>query len=1045
MSLTEISIKRPLLIITAFVALILFGVIGYNNLNYNLLPSFSAGVINIQTVYPGASPDEIQTKVTKPIEDAISTVEGIDIITSSSLQNASSIVVVLKSGVDDILAQQDIERKINQIKSTLPTDVNDPIVNRFSTDNIAILNISATAKLSDADLYQLIDKEIKPKLSNQKGVGQINIIGGQPKEIKILLNNDMLQAYKLSPKQVYQIIALNNISFPAGDVESLNERLAISLDANFSDIKTLPNIVIRDNGQGSRILLSDVATIGEAQGEISTLNRINGVQGIGIQIFKTNDANAVEVSKLVKEELANLKTTYSSSGFDYQIASDQSVYTLNSADSVIHDLLLSILIVGFVMLLFLHSIRSSFFVLIALPSAMIPTFIIMYILGYSLNLMTLMALSLVVGILVDDSIVVLENIFRHLEMGKTKEQAALDGRNEIGFTAVAITLVDVVVFLPMAFAGGLIGHILEEFAVVVVVSTLMSLLVAFTLTPLLAAKFAKLTHLTNSNLWGRIILGFEQVLNSVKEGYGKLLRWVLSNKRYLLILVVSLLVAAISLVPNGFIGASFAGSSDRGELTIQLETQADMPLYQTNLLVKQAEKFLLSKPEVKRIYTLVGTQTGAKGNASNLAEISVSLVDKNERKLNTDMFGVFARNEIEKIPGLQATSLPTGITGNVSSPIQLVVKGLNIDSVYKASVAVKNAMTKTAGTDYIRFSTKGAIKQIKVSPNRDKISDLGLTLPDVAQSIQLAFSGNNTIEFSEGEDTYNIEVALKNSDKQDLDAIKNLSITSTKGEIYKLSQVATVETVLSQNILERTNRQNSITISSAAVGRPSGDIVTDIKTEISKLKLPQGVEITFQGEAKNQGDAFSSLGFALLIGVVLVYMIMVALYESLVYPFVVIFSIPVALIGALLALALTMNQLTIFSIIGMIMLLGLVTKNGILIVDFANQLKNEGRNVTEALIEAGKERLRPIIMTTFAMVLGMLPLALSSSSGSEFKNGMAWVLIGGLLSSFLLTLFLVPTVYLIVDKIQNKISGKKKMKAEKKRTNEALTAEITLN
>lgn len=1029
MSITEISIKRPLLISTVFIALILFGVISYLDLNYNLLPSFSAGVLNVQTTYPGASPDEIESSITKPIEDVISTVEGVNIITSTSMQNVSSIKIELKSGVSDVAAQQDVERKVSQIKAFLPDDANEPVVNRYSTDQFAILNLTVTAKISDKELFDLINKDIKPQISNVKGVGQINIIGGQEREIEIKLLNDKLQAYKLSPKQVFQVITSSNKSYPAGNITNQDVNLSLKIEASLSNLSTLSQLVIKDTGFGSKVLLSDVAVISDAQQKITTLNRNNGKSGIGIQIFKTNDANAVEVSKEVKDKLKTIKTTYANKKFDYQIASDQSIYTLASADAVIHDLFLAILIVGFVMLLFLHSLRSSLFVLIAIPSAMIPTFIVMSVMGFSLNLMTLLGLSLVVGILVDDSIVVLENIFRHLEMGKNKIQAALDGRAEIGFTAVAITLVDVVVFLPMAFTGGLIGNILKEFSIVVVVSTLMSLMVAFTLTPMLASRFAKLEHLTKTTLWGRFIIAFESFLDKIKDSYGEMLHWVLFHKRYLLLLVIALLVGSIALIPKGFIGASFAGTSDRGEMSIKLEMEATSPIYQTNLALKQAEEMVLKHPEVVNAYSLIGTQSSGVGLGAangNQGEIAVTLVNKKDRNITTDQFGTMIRDEIEKIPGLQATVIPTNITGSTNSPIQIVVKGSKSEEVYQSAVKIKDIVIQTAGTDYVRFSTKGVKKQIQIQPDRDMLARMGLTMPDVNQSIQLAFSGNNKTDFTEGGETYGIQVSLDNSNKQSIDDVKNLALSNNKGELVRLYQVAYVKEVVGQTILQRTNRQNSITITSSAVGRPSGNIVADIQKRLAKIQLPAGIEVQYQGDAQNQSDAFDSLGFALLLAILLVYMVMVSLYESMIYPFVVIFSVPVALIGALLVIALTMNQLTIFTIIGMIMLLGLVTKNGILIVDFANHLKAEGKDVIEALIEAGIERLRPIIMTTFAMILGMLPLALSTSEGSEFKNGMAWAIIGGLTSSFLLTLFLVPTVYLIVDKIQARFSKNSK-------------------
>jgi HAE1 family hydrophobic/amphiphilic exporter-1 len=1031
MSITELSVKRPLLITIAFLALILFGVISYFNLNYELLPNFDAGVISINTTYPGASAEDIKNNITKPIEDAVSTIEGIDMVTSKSMENASSIIIRLKSGVNDVTAQQDVERNINQIKSTLPTNANDPVVNRFSTDQFPVLNLSVSAKTSEATLYQLLHDNILPELTNVQGVGQISLIGGDPREISVNLNNTALNAYHIPASQVYQMLLANTTAFPGGAIKTNHQQLSITVDADMAKVNTIRNMVLREDADGSRVLLKDVADITDGQEEIATINRMNGKEDIGLQVFKTNDANAVNVSKGVKQKLADIKKEYASYGFDYQIASDQSVYTLASAHAVVDDLMMAVLIVGFVMLMFLHSARSSMFVLVAIPSAMIPTFILMELFGFSLNLMTLTALSLVVGILVDDSIVILENIFRHLEMGKNKVQAALDGRSEIGFTAVAITMVDLVVFLPMALTGGLIGNIVRQFALVVVFSTLMSLFVSFTLTPMLASRFGKLIKPNMHTLWGRINNGFERILNEVKQFYAGILLWTLHHKRYLIILVVVLIIASISLIPTGFIGASFLGTSDRGELCLKLETSADMPLYQTNLLVKQAEAILLKHPEVVNEYALVGTQTGVMGNVSNtnLAEIDVSLVDKTKRHISTDNFGVMVRNEIEKIPGIQVTVIPTSITGSTNSPIQIVVKGADIDSVTKAANTIKEVMMRTPGTDYIQFSTKTDTRQIRITPDRQEMTSMGFTVQDIATAVNLSFSGNDKIDLKEKNDDYGINIELTPLNKQSVADVQHLMLVSKSGESVMLSQVASVQEVILPSVLERTDRLPSITITSSAVGRPSGTIVADIQNNLKSVTLPSNVSVDYRGDAKNQKDAFSSLGFALLIAIILVYMIMVALYESLVYPFVVIFSVPVATIGAFLALALTMNQLTIVTIIGMIMLLGLVTKNGILIVDFANHLKTKGTPVIEALLEAGKERFRPIIMTTFAMILGMLPLALSNSSGSEIKNGMAWVLIGGLTSSFLFTLLLVPSVYLIVEEIKQHFLQKKEKRS----------------
>ncbi|MEI6946750.1 efflux RND transporter permease subunit [Paraflavisolibacter sp. H34] len=1026
MSITELSIKRPLLITVIFVTLVLFGWISYKNLDYNLLPKFEANVISVQTVYRGASSDEVQNSVTKKVEEAISAIEGVDNISSSSQEGLSMVTVQLTSNASVTNAQRDAERKINEIKSQLPEDADDPVVRKFNTDELPVLRVSATSKLSEPELYNLVDNQIKPLLQNVEGVGMVTLIGGNERQIQVTLDNDKLQAYGISSAQVNSMVANSNSSYPAGSVETQGTRFSIRLDAKTAKVEELRNLIIREATDGSRVLLRDVAVVTDGQTEPSTINRINGQPGIGIQISKQADANAVKVSQGVKEKLEGLKTQYASSGFDYQIAADQSVYTLASADAVTHDLFLAVFIVGLVMLFFLHSLRSSLFVLVAIPSAMLPTFILMNVFGFSLNLMTLMGLSLVVGILVDDSIVVLENIYRHMEMGKDKRRASLEGRNEIGFTAMAITLVDVVVFVPLALAGGLIGNILREFSLVVVFSTLMSLFVSFTLTPLLASRWGKLEVLSKKSLWGNLNLKFEAFLDSLKEGYGSILTWALGHKRYILGGVLVLLFGSFALIPAGFIGSAFAGNGDRGEFTIKMEMAAQTPLYQTNQAVKQTENLLLAKPEVVKVFSSVGTQSGQMGTGSatsNLAELTVTLVDKKDRKVSTDDFSSLIRDEISKIPGVKISVFPTGLVGAGQAPIQIAVKGTNRDSIWKGAQQLRSIVQATPGTDYVEFSTKSPKTEIAIELDRERVSLKGLSIPEVGAAVQLAFRGNDQTKFKEGGEEYPINLTLEKSDRQNAESVRALTLRNSKGAIVRLGEVAEVKEVQGQAVLERSDRLNTIKVSSAAVGRPSGTIVADIQKKLTTVKMPQGVVLDFQGDAKNQKEAFGSLGLAMLLGIVLVYLIMVALYESVVYPFVVLFSIPVAIIGALLALALSMESLTIFAIVGLIMLLGLVAKNGILIVDFTNQLKAEGKELKEALIEAGKERLRPILMTTIAMIVGMLPIALASGAGAEVKNGMAWVIIGGLSSSLLLTLVLVPSMYMIIEKAKNKVNG----------------------
>ena len=1030
MSITETAIKRPLLITVIFVTLILFGFVSYKQLNYNLLPKFEANVVMVQTSYRGASPEEIQNTLTKPLEDAVSAIEGVDKISSTSMEGVSAITVTLKSGTNVNEAQRDAERRIDQVRSTLPDDADDPVVRRFSTDEMPILNMSVNSNLPAGEMYDLLDDRVVPMLSNVSGVGSVTLVGAQQREIQVVMDNDKLKAYGLSAGRVAQAVAANSSTFPAGNVQSADDRLSINLEARAGSVDELRNTVVRENIDGSRILLKDIASVTDGLAEATTYNRINGQPGIGLLVVKQSDANAVEVSKGVKARMVQLKTELADTGFDYAIASDQSQYTLSSANAVMFDLVLAVFIVGLVMLLFLHSLRSSLFVLVALPSAMIPTFIAMYVFGFSLNLMTLMALSLVVGILVDDSIVVLENIYRHLEMGKTRWSAALDGRNEIGFTAMAITLVDVVVFLPLALSGGMIGNILREFSLVVVFSTLMSLVVAFTITPLLASRWGKLEHPNKNTWWGRFSLAFEAAVTGLQSWYGHLLEKALRRKRYVIGLVAVLIIASIALIPAGFVGATFIPQSDRGEFLVQLETASQTAIGVTDQLTQQAERIILRHPEVVNVFTNVGTQSGQMGGGAgssnaNLSEINVKLVNKKQRAMSTEQFGTMVRDELSAIPGLKVTVTQTSITGSAQTPIQIAVKGVDMDSLWKAARIVKDVTERTAGTDYVQFSTKSPKPEVKVRLDQDRMAAMGFTSGDIGVAVQTAFRGNDAYKYKEAGDEYPINVRLDESDRRDVHSVSNLMITNSAGATVPLAQLADVYETVGSSVLERTDRLNSIKVNSAAVGRPSGTIVQEIQQALAREKLPAGTSVDYLGDAQRQGDAFGSLGAALLIGILLVYLIMVALYENALYPFVVLFSIPVAMVGALLALALSMQPLAIFSIVGLIMLLGLVSKNGILIVDFANHLRREGMGLTEALVEAGRERLRPILMTTVAMIFGMMPIALASGDGAEVKNGMAWVIIGGLTSSLILTLFIVPVMYYIMTRLMEMAGGKR--------------------
>jgi HAE1 family hydrophobic/amphiphilic exporter-1 len=1027
MSITEISIKRPALVIVIFTVLGILGLISYSKLNYNLLPEFEAPVLSVVTVYPGAAAGEVETSVTKRIEDALSSLENLDKIQSTSREGVSLVVIQLLQSADVDEAVQDAQRKVNAILARLPDEVESPTINKFSTGDLPVLQLGVSGNLSPTQFYKLVEDRIQPQLAKVQGVGQITLVGGEEREIQVNVDPEKLKAYGLSLNQVTQAIAGANQDFPTGKVQTPEQQYSLRVAAKFASLNDIRNQAITYRPGGSRVTVGDVAEVVDGVAEIGTLNRINGRSSVGIIIQKQADANAVEVSGQIRSQIAGLEKMYGAEGVKFSVANDTSTYTLASADAVKFDLLLAVVIVAGVMLVFLHSLRSSLIVMVALPTSMISTFILMYVMGFSLNLMTLMALSLVVGILVDDSIVVLENIYRHMEMGKDKRTAALDGRNEIGFTALAITLVDVVVFLPMSLVSGLIGNIVREFSLVVVFSTLMSLFVSFTITPMLASRFGKLDHFTDKTLWGRISLGFERLFTGLQNAYGRILGWSLSHRWVIYVTSLVLFVGTIALVPAGFIGSEFTAQGDRGELVVSLKLDPQVTLYQNNQVTRQVESIIKARPEVKMVLSQVGRSSGSVGTSTgtnNRSEITVILVDKKDRSVSTEAFGAQIKEEIRRIPGVQVKAAPTGITGNANqAPIQIVLKGTDLPKVQQAANTVLNVVKTVPGATDVEFSVEDPNPELQVHIDRERLAALGLSVADVGATLQTAFNGNNNSQYREGGFEYDILVSLDRFNRKNKEDVSNLSFVNNQGQLVQLKQFATVDQELGASVLERRDRLTSITVNAQVVGRPVGTVGADIQAKMQSNPLPGGIVIEYAGSLQQQSDAFGSLGLALAVAILFVYLIMVALYDSFVYPFIVLFSLPVALIGALLALALARENLSIFSIIGMIMLMGLVAKNAILLVDFTNHLREQGMSVRDALIEAGRERLRPILMTTLAMVFGMLPIALAKGAGAETKNGLAWVIIGGLTSSLLLTLVLVPSAYMTFERIIAKVRG----------------------
>lgn len=1026
MKLAEISIKRPSLVVVLFTILTLGGLFSYGLLGYELIPKFEQNVISIATVYPGASPGEVENTVTKKIEDAISSMENIKKIESKSYESLSTVAIQLTSNADADVALNDAQRKVNAVLGDLPDDVDQPSLSKFSLSDLPIMTIGANAKMEEAEFFDLIDKKIKPILSRVNGVAQINLVGGAEREIQVNLDADKMKGFGLSVPQVQQAVLASNLDFPTGNIQTREQKILIRLAGKYKTVEELRNLVIA-SANGSQVRLGDVADVQDSQKTAEKIARVDQKNAIILQIIKQSDANAVEVSEHVQVLLEQLKKDYAKDDLQLNIANDSSVFTLQAADSVIHDLILAVLLVALVMLFFLHSVRNSLIVMVSIPASLIATFIGFVVMDYTLNLMSLLGLSLVVGILVDDAIVVLENIYRHMEMGKNRVRAAYDATAEIGGTVTSITLVIVVVFLPIAMSTGLVSNIITQFCVTVVISTLLSLLSSFTIVPWLSSRFGKLEHIEGKNLFGRIILGFEAQLTRFTNWVSDILVWALANKIKTLIVVVVLFFGSLYMVVGGYVGGEFFARSDAGEFLVQIEMPKDASLEQTNFMTQKAEAFLKKQEDVTNLITTVGqTSEGFSGSQSTAykSEIRVKMVDQNEREDDSYVYAAKIKRKLQQeLVGAKIKTVGMSIMGTAEeAPLALVVTGTSLDSAMVFAKAAEKELYKIAGASEIKLSVETGNPEINVQVDRDKMAALGLNLQTVGMTMQTAFSGNTDSKFRAGEYEYDINLKYNDFNRKNIDDVSNLTFINNMGEQIKLSQFATVKEGSGPSQLERRDKTASVTIKGQTVGRPTGTVAAEWQSKFEKIHKPTGVNYVWGGDMENQTEGFGTLGFALLAAIILVYLVMVALYDSYVHPFVVLFAVPLSFIGALLALGLTNNSLNIFTILGIIMLIGLVCKNAIMLVDFTNQRRAAGETVHTALIQANHARLRPILMTTIAMVFGMLPIALASGAGAEWKNGLAWVIIGGLISSLFLTLVIVPVIYDIMDKLVHKFT-----------------------
>lgn len=1019
MRLTQLAIKRPAFITMVFVALAVVGIYSYNEMGVDLLPKMDWPIVSVVTVYPGAGPREVENDISKPLEDALSSLNNIDNIRSYSRENVSVIVVQFSFSTDVNSAANDVQRNVDIARSKLPREADAPRVQKADLNSFPIVRISARGDMESTALYQFVKDNVKPALEHVPGVATVDLVGGKQREIKVEVDNARLRAYNLSIMQVAQIMASDNLDFPAGTVTGKAREYTVRLSGKFRTVGELRKMVVASTPKGV-VHLGDVADVIDSyKTDGQTYSRIEGKQAVGIVIQKTSDANSVKTSDGIRERLTTLEKEYGKSGLSFTVAQDITEFTRHSINEVRRDLGLAILLVAITLFLFLHSARNSLIVLLSIPTSLVSTFLFMYAMGFTINLVSMMALALVIGILVDDSIVVLENIHRHMELREERKTAALNGRSEIGFAAIAITLVDVVVFLPIALVGGLVGKVFREFGLTIVVATLISLFVSFTLTPMLASRWSNLRHYSNDSFLGRLVNWFEDYQKRLDAGYRGLLAWSLANRKKILAISGGALLISLLPIPLHLIGTEFMTQADRGEFALIVEMPVGTTLDKTDRTIEQIEERLGHDPNIRDYFSTVGMseQTFQKSTQPNLGQIQIRLVPAWQRKNSTDEEMARVKEIADSYPGVTSRTSVIGMWGTANySPLEVEIQGADLTQVVSASEGIGSIMAGTDGVTDIKSTWQTARPELQVIVDREKAASFGLTLGEVAAALQTAIQGNIVTKYNDNGTDFDVRLQLAELERNKASELQNLTLLTRDGRQVYLGQIAEIVRGRGPVEIDRKDRERLVVILGNLTGsRSLGDATRDIKAGIASLNLPSTVKVFFGGDNENMSDMFSDMGIALAMAVLFVYMIMVSLFESYAHPFTIMFSLPVALVGGMLALFLTGETLNTFSMIGVIMSSGLVTKNAILLVDYTNTLRARGLNMADAILEAGPTRLRPIIMTTATMVFGMLPLAMGLGAGSEIRQSMAIVVIGALISSTLLTLVLVPVMYTYVD------------------------------
>ncbi|WP_336004589.1 efflux RND transporter permease subunit [Acinetobacter pittii] len=1018
---TRISVKYPVFTIMMMLSLMVLGLASWKRMTVEEFPNIDFPFVVVTTQYAGASPEAVESDITKKLEDQINTISGIKQITSRSSEGFSMVIAEFNLDTSSAIAAQDVRDKIAPVTAQFRDEIDTPIVQRYDPSSSPIMSVVFESNsMSLAQLSSYVDKKIVPQLKTVSGVGNVNLLGDAKRQIRIKVIPAQLQSYGIGIDQVINTLKNENIEVPAGTLQQKNSELVVQIQSKVIHPLAFGDLVIA-NKNGSPIFLKQVATVEDTQAELQSSAFYNGRTAVSVDILKSSDANVIKVVDQTYETLEKLKDQMPA-GLNYKVVADSSKGIRASIKDVARTIIEGAALAVLIVLLFLGSFRSTVITGLTLPITLLGTLTFIWAFGFSINMMTLLALSLSIGLLIDDAIVVRENIVRHTELGKDHVTAALEGTKEIGLAVLATTLTIVAVFLPVAFMGGLIGRFFYQFGVTVSTAVLISMFISFTLDPMLSAHWKDPVK-KKDNWLQRFFDHISNLLDRLAHVYEKLLKLALRFRFITVIIAIASLFAALGL--SKLIGTEFVPTPDKGEVRIQFETPVDASLEYTQAKLHQVDQIIRQFPDVVSTYGVVNSEVDS---GKNHAGLGVTLKPKQERSSDLNTLNNEFRDRLQTVAGIRVTSVAAAqdsVSGG-QKPIMISIKGSDLNELQKISDRFIAEMEKIQGVVDLESSLKEPKPTLGVHINRILASDLGLSVSQIANAIRPLIAGDNvtTWEDRDGE-TYDVNLRLNENKRMLPQDVQNLYINSNKTNaagqniLVPLSAVATTEEKLGASQINRRDLEREVLIEANTSGRPSGDIGQDIDKMQKAFKLPAGYTFDTQGANADMAESAGYALTAITLSIVFIYIVLGSQFNSFIHPAAIMASLPLSLIGVFLALFLFQSTLNLFSIIGIIMLMGLVTKNAILLIDFIKKAMDQGVSRYDAILQAGKTRLRPILMTTSAMVMGMVPLALGLGEGGEQSAPMAHAVIGGVVTSTLLTLVVVPVIFTYLDDLKN--------------------------